>query len=103
MDLLSVLGIRPSASAKGSPWQNGYQERFYGSFKTELGSLKDITSEGELFELIAQTIHYYNNRRIHTALKTNPQTYRQNYNKKKIIGHITLTGVRDKVSKNSGS
>ena len=103
MDLLGVLGIRPSASAKGSPWQNGYQERFYGSFKTELGSLKDITSEGELFELIAQTIHYYNSRRIHTKLKTNPHTHRQNYNKKKFIGFITLTGVVDKVSKNSGS
>lgn len=53
LDLLDSLEIRASASALGSPWQNGFQERFYGSFKTELGSLKNIASEGELFELVA--------------------------------------------------
>jgi len=103
MNLLDSLGIKPSASAKASPWQNGRQERFYGSFKTELGSLKNIATEGELFELAARTIKYYNTRRIHSALKTNPMQYRQNYNKKKFIGEVMLTEVRDKVSKISGT
>lgn len=58
LDLLERLEIRPSASDKGSPWQNGFQERFYGSFKTELGSLKVIQSEGELYEHIAVTLNY---------------------------------------------
>jgi transposase InsO family protein len=95
LNLLDSLGIRPSASAKASPWQNGRQERFYGSLKTELGSLKDIASEGELFELIAVTMKYYNTKRIHTKLKTNPQQYRQNYNKKSFVGKVVLTGVID--------
>lgn len=97
LNLLDSLGIKPSASAKASPWQNGRQERFYGSFKTELGSLKDISSEGELFELIAITIKYYNTKRIHGILKTNPMQYRQNYYKKNFIGKVILTGVKDKV------
>ena len=103
LNLLDSLGIKPSASAKASPWQNGKQERFYGSFKTELGSLKAIASEGELFELVALTITYYNTRRMHTALKTNPQTHRQNYNRTSFIGRVTLTEVRDKVLQISGT
>jgi putative transposase len=93
LDLLERLEIRPSASAPGSPWQNGFQERFYGSFKTELGSLKDIQSEGELFERIAVTLNYYNTRRIHSKLKTNPKQFRQNYER----AQGTLTEVADKV------
>ena len=103
LNLLDSLGIRPSASAKASPWQNGRQERFYGSLKTELGSLKDIASEGELFELVAVTITYYNTKRIHGVLKTTPQQYRQNYNKNKFTGNIALTEVRDKVLQISGT
>lgn len=93
LDLLERLEIRPSASAPGSPWQNGFQERFYGSFKTELGSLKDIQSEGELFERIAMTLNYYNTKRIHTTLKTNPKQFRQNYE----LANQTLTRVADRV------
>lgn len=81
LDLLERLEIRASASAPGSPWHNGFQERFYGSFKTELGSVSDVTSEGELYERIALTLNYYNTSRIHTKLKTNPQQYRLNYEK----------------------
>lgn len=82
LDLCESLEITMSASAAGSPWQNGFQERFYGSFKTELGSLKNIASEGELFERISLTLNYYNTKRIHTKLKTTPKQYRQNYNDK---------------------
>lgn len=94
LDLLERLEIRPSASALGSPWHNGFQERFYGSFKTELGSLKDLTSEGELFERIALTLNYYNTKRIHTKLKTNPRQFRKNYEQ---ISN-ELTDRRDTVS-----
>ena len=99
LDLCDSLEITPSASEKGSPWQNGFQERFYGSFKTELGSLKAITSEGELYELIALTLNYYNTKRIHSKLKTNPKQFRQNYE----LSNSDKTGVRDKVLKISGS
>lgn len=99
LDLLERLEIRPSASAPGSPWQNGFQERFYGSFKTERGSLKTTQSEGELFEKIAVTLHYYNTKRIHTKLKTNPRQFRQNYEQ----AAYALIGAVDNVSRNSGS
>lgn len=99
LDLLERLEVRSSASAPGSPWHNGFQERFYGSFKTELGSLKRVMSEGELFELVALTLNYYNTRRIHSKLKTSPRQFRKNYD----IANQTLTEVADKVLEKTGA
>ena len=65
-----------SHSRKSSPWQNGYQESFYNNFKLELGSVHRFTHIGELIEAIHQQIAYYNNQRIHSALKMTPVAYR---------------------------
>ena len=62
-------------SAKSSPWQNGWQESFYSGFKVDLGHPEYNETDGELTEAIAQTIYYYNNQRIHTALKMPPSVY----------------------------
>lgn len=67
--------ITLSCSKRASPWQNGFMERFFGSFKPELGTLAQYRDLGELHEAIALTIHYYNSERIHLALKMSPATY----------------------------
>lgn len=67
--------ITISMSAKGKPWENGFQESFYSQFKLELGSLIRFIGLGELVEAIYQQIHYYNYDRIHTALKMPPAKY----------------------------
>jgi len=64
-------------SAQASPWQNGYQESFYSGFKLELGHPECYPVLGELIEAVAQQIHYYNYRRIHTALKCPPAVFAQ--------------------------
>lgn len=76
---LLVSGIKPSMSEKASPWQNGYQESFYSEFKLELGHPECYPTLGELIEAIAQQIHYYNNERIHTALKCPPAVFAEKY------------------------
>lgn len=38
------LGIKPSMSRKGCPWENGYQESFYSQFKVDLGDRTDLTT-----------------------------------------------------------
>ena len=68
-----------SFSDKASPWQNGFQESFYGKFKVDLGHMEQFESIGELIEGIYQTIFYYNNKRRHTSLNTNPVQFRLNY------------------------
>jgi len=81
-DYYAVLlkhGILLSYSKKASPWQNGFQESFYNNFKLDLGHLAQFESLGELLEAIYKTIHTYNHKRIHTALKMSPKQFYQKY------------------------
>ena len=72
---LESFGVQISVSDKASPWQNGYQESFFGKFKDEAGDLNRFETVGELIEEIYGQIHYYNFERIHTALKMPPAVY----------------------------
>ena len=74
-DLCQKLEVTLSCSDKGSPWQNGFKERFYGTLKDELGATSRFKDLAELYEGIAMTIYYYNHKRIHTALKMSPAAY----------------------------
>lgn len=74
-DLCQKVEIKLSCSDKGSPWQNGFKERFYGTLKDELGPTNKFKDLAELYEGIAMTIYYYNHKRIHTSLKMSPAAY----------------------------
>jgi putative transposase len=74
-DYLESFDTKISVSDKASPWQNGYQESFFGKFKDELGDLSRFETVGEMIEAIYQQIHYYNTERIHTALKMAPADF----------------------------
>lgn len=50
-------------------------ERWFGNFKAELPSLKNLQGLAQLHEAIAMQIHYYNTKRIHSALKMSPAAY----------------------------
>jgi transposase InsO family protein len=54
-------------------------------FKLDLGDANRFDFKGELIEKINQTINYYNKSRIHTALKTSPSKYYEQYNNEKSI------------------
>jgi len=79
---LEQLGIKVSASDKASPWQNGYQESFFGKFKDDVGDINRFEIPGELLEALYHAIHYYNNERIHTALRMPPVVYAKLFLKK---------------------
>jgi len=85
-ELCAKMEITLSCSSKASPWQNGFMERFFGSFKLELGNLNRFRDVAQLHEAIALTMHYYNTKRIHSALKMSPAAYA-----------ASLTLERDKV------
>lgn len=81
----SILGdykILQSMSKKGSPWQNGYQESFYGNWKVDIGDINRFGSLGELTAEIYKSIYYYNNSRIHTALGCAPKQFARQYENK---------------------
>ena len=76
-NFIEEKGVRISVSDKGAPWQNGYKESFFGRFKDEFGDPERFDSLGELIAAIYEHINYYNQRRIHTALKMPPAIFRQ--------------------------
>lgn len=73
--LLESVGTKVSASDKASPWQNGYQESFFGRFKDEIGDINRFETAGHLIEELYFQVNYYNTKRIHTALKMPPAVY----------------------------
>lgn len=77
-----------SVSDTGSPWQNGYQESFFGHFKDDLGRTDRFETLGEFIAGIYAQVHYYNHDRIHTALKMPPVHYAQmiSENPRRILG-----------------
>ena len=80
LNLLKSLNIKPSMSEKASPWQNAHKEAFYSEFKLELGHPECYPTLGELIEALAGQISYYNNGRIHTALKCPPAVFAKRFN-----------------------
>lgn len=72
---LEQHGVKISVSDVASPWQNGYIESFFGRLKYEIGDLDRFDSPGEMIEAVYWHIHYYNQHRIHTALKMSPKSY----------------------------
>lgn len=93
--LCERMEIQLSASAKASPWQNGFMERWFGGLKQELPPLNQLKGLAELHEAIALHIHYYNTERIHLALKMSPAAY--------AAGLIPATPERDRVLQKKGA
>ena len=75
--ILADTQILQSMSAKGSPWQNAYQESFYGNFKVDIGDVHRFTTLGELISELYRSIYYYNTNRIHLSLGCAPKQFAQ--------------------------
>lgn len=73
--MLERYGITISRSRPGSPWENGYQESFYGKFKMDLGDPNRFRTLGELVAEVYRTAWEYNHTRIHSALRMPPSVF----------------------------
>jgi len=74
-EYLEKLGTHISASDKGCPWQNGFQESLFGRFKEEFGDVNRFETVSELIEEIYSQVRYYNEDRIHRSIKMPPAKY----------------------------
>lgn len=74
-DFLESKGTHISASDKGCPWQNGFQESLFGRFKEEFGDFQRFETVSELIEEIYSQVRYYNEDRLHRSLKMSPANY----------------------------
>lgn len=75
ISMLKQIGVVPSMSRAGCPWENGYQESFYDKFKIDLGDPGRFDTIGELTYAVYQTMVDYNTGRIHTSIGMPPQKY----------------------------
>lgn len=82
---VSKLQILLSYSKKSSPWQNSYQESFYGKFKQELWDISRFHTIEEAIIAIHHQIYYYNYKRIHTTIKMPPSIFAQKWMKWEIF------------------
>lgn len=86
---LTQVGTRISRITPGCPWENGYQESFYGRLKISLGDANRFKSLGELVYTVHQEIHRYNTSRIHSALTMSPAAFRRLYVKQKFPDRVS--------------
>ena len=69
---LQTINIEPIYICPGSPWENGYNERFNGTLRHEVLNLEAFYSWVEAQAVIAQWVHQYNHTRPHQSLNNRP-------------------------------
>ena len=82
LQFLRTQQILVSMSSKWSPWQNGWQESYYGKLKLELWETKYYESMDHLILAVHRQISYYNTKRLHTTLRDTPRWFHEKWDTK---------------------
>ena len=69
---LKKVGIKPIQIYPGSPWENGYNERFNGTLRTEVLNAEWFSSIRQAQTVIDKWMQQYNHIRPHQALNMRP-------------------------------
>ena len=69
---LKSLGVKTAYIEPGSPWENGFNERFNGSLRDECLNLEYFHTLKEARVVTAQWVNEYNHIRPHSSLKYRP-------------------------------
>lgn len=88
-ELCRSAEVMMSASDPGEPWQNGYMERFFNTFKEEMtDKIKLCKTATDVYEKIANWVYYYNYERVHTSLKMPPKEYAARLKQEKSLDKV---------------
>jgi len=71
-DWLRRVGIKPIRIYPGSPWENGYNERFNGTLRQEVLNAEWFTTTKQAQVVINHWLRQYNHTRPHQALNMRP-------------------------------
>ena len=71
-DWLAGVGIKPIRIYPGSPWENGYNERFNSTLRREVLNAEWFTSIRQAQIVIETWLKQYNHIRPHQALNMRP-------------------------------
>ena len=67
-----MVGIKPIRINPGSPWENGYNERFNGTLRHEVLNAEWFTTTKQAQIVINHSLRQYNHTRPHQALYFRP-------------------------------
>lgn len=79
LEYLTKNNIQISMSPKWQPWKNWSQESYFWKFKLEIWNLNNYDTFEQAIEAIHHQIYYYNNLRMHTALRMSPISFRKKF------------------------
>ena len=85
---LKRVGIEPIHIYPGSPWENGYNERFNGTLRREVLNTEWFASIRQAQTVIDQWLNQYNRIRPHHALGMRPPVPETQIEKSQISGPI---------------
>jgi transposase InsO family protein len=71
-DWLARVGIKPIRIYPGSPWENGYNERFNGTLRHEVLNAEWFTTTKQAQIVINHWLRQYNHTRPHQPLNIRP-------------------------------
>ena len=71
-DWLARVGIKPIRLCPGSPWENGYNERFNGTLRHEVLNAERFMTTKQAQIVINHWLRQYNHTRPHQALNFRP-------------------------------
>ena len=71
-DWLTRAGITPIQVYPGSPWENGYNERFNGTLSREIFNAEWFSTIKQARTVIGKWLRQYNHVRPHQALNMKP-------------------------------
>ena len=71
-DWLKSLEVKTAYIEPGSPWENGFNERFNGSLRDECLNLEYFNTLQEARVIIGEWVHEYNHLRPHSSLGYRP-------------------------------
>ena len=71
-DWIRRVGIKPIRIYPGSPWENGYNERFNGTLRREVLNAEWFTTTEQAQIVINHWLRQYNHTRPHQALNMRP-------------------------------
>lgn len=69
---LKKVGVKPIQIYPGSPWENGYNERFNGTLRTEVLNAEWFSTIRQAQTVINKWLRQYNHIRPHQALNMRP-------------------------------
>lgn len=83
---LARVGIKPIQIAPGSPWENGYNERFNGTLRREVVNAEWFNTTHQAQVVINRWLKQYNHIRPHQALDQRPPVSETLVEKNQISG-----------------